>query len=247
LPRQRRYLLLAGFVALVLTSCRVDGRVELTMVEDGSGVVEVTVTLDQEAAAQVPDLENDLRVDDLEATGWDITGPTETEDGGLEMVASRDFATPRQAQQILRQVGGRGGILRELSIQRDHSFGQTEWSFAGVLDLSEGLAAFSDADLTEVLGGEPVGRDPAQLEEEFGAPVSELFTMTVEARLPGDEPADSWSAGLGDQPVEMSLESSERDTTVLGLALAAAVGVVLLLLLLLVRAIRRRRRRREEA
>ena len=246
MPRQLRYLTFAALVAVVLTSCRVDTQVDVTMVDDGSGVIEVIVTLDEEAAAEVPDLENDLRVEDLEATGWEVQEPAETADGGLEISASRAFATPRQAQEILRQVGGRGGMFHDLSVERDHTFGQTEWSFTGTLDLSEGLAAVSDPELTDVLGGEPVGRDPDLLVEEFGAPLNEQFAMTVDVRLPGDEPAGSWSAGLGDDPVEMATQSSERDLLVLALAAAAVLGLLLLLLLFLIRGVRRRRRRRRE-
>ena len=242
MPRQ-----VVGGVALALllalTGCRVDAEVDVVMREDGSGTVEVVVVLDEEAAAEVPDLADDLRVEDLEATGWTVTGPEETGEG-VEIRAERPFATAQQARQILRQIGGPGGLLRDLEVERDHTFGQTEWSFDGVLDLSEGLASVSDSDLAELLGGEPVGRDAATLEEEFGQPVTEMLGVSVAVDLPGDEPVARWSADLGDDPVTMATAASERDLKVLGLAAGALAALLLLLLLFVVRAVRRRRRRR---
>lgn len=240
-----------------LTGCQVVATVDLTVDEDGSGEVSVLVLLDREAAARVPDLADDLRVRDLVATGWEVEGPTETDDGGVEIVATKPFADPEQGRQVLREIGGRGGILRAIVLEREHSFGETTWSFGGRLDLSNGLASFSDPALDEVLGGEALGQDQAALEEQLGEPLADTVAVEVTAHLPaGDFTTNgaqdgagtaTWHADLGDEPVNMAATSSERDTKVLTYAAISAGALALLVLLLLVRLIRggvRRRRQR---
>ena len=243
----------------VLASCQVDAHVDVTMAEDGSGAVEVTVTLDKDAAERVPNLAEDLRVRDLEATGWEVTGPTDTDEGGVEIVARKPFANAEQGRAVLREIGGRGGLLRALTLRRDHTFAETTWAFGGGLDLSAGLATFSDDDLEAVLGSDTFGQDQASLEEQLGEPLADTMSVTVSATLPeGDFTTDGeatgassarWTADLGDDPVRMAAESSERDTTVLALAAVSAGALVLLVLLLLFRLIRggvRRRRRSDD-
>lgn len=225
------------------------------MREDGSGEAIVTVVLDEEAAARVPALADDLRVADLEATGWEVTGPSDTDDGGVELTARKPFATAEQGRQVLREIGGRGGVLRGLTLRRTHTFGETSWTFAGKLDFSQGLATFSDADLTEVLGAEAFGQDQAALEDQLGEPLEATMGVSVTARLPGEDfetngevegnaNRASWQADLGDEPVAMEVSSSERDIKALCLAAGALAALLLLVILLIVRMIRRRRHRR---
>ena len=250
-----------GALIAVLVGCQVDADVGLTVREDGSGEVVVTVVLDAEAAARVPDLADDLRVRDLVATGWEVSGPADTDEGGIRIVASKLFADVEQGRQVLREIGGRGGVLRALTLRRDHTFAETTWTFGGELDLAAGLSTFSDEDLDAVLGGEALGQDQASLEQQLGEPLSDTIAVTFTAQLPDGEftangerdgraIAASWHADLGDEPVAMAAESSERDTKVLTLAAVSAGALVALLLLLVVRLIRgrvrRRRQRRDE-
>lgn len=256
LRRVRVFLAVAGLIA-VLAGCQADAHVDVTMAEDGSGEVVVTVVLDEDAAARVPALADDLRVADLEATGWEVAGPSDTDDGGLELTAAKPFATAEQGRAVLREVGGRGGVLRGLTLARDHSFGETTWAFAGRLDFSSGLATFSDADLDAVLGAEAFGQDQAALEDQLGEPLSDTMSISITAQLPpggfdsngeqdGTAPRASWHADLGDEPVAMEASSSERDTRALAFAAGALAAAVLLVVLLLVRVIGGRRRRRRE-
>src|SRR4029450_9346843 len=72
------FLLLLGALT---AACQVDADVLVQMRDDGSGAVTVTVTLDPEAAARIPDLTDQLQVDDLEAVGWRVDGPSTVEGG----------------------------------------------------------------------------------------------------------------------------------------------------------------------
>ena len=77
-------LLLGVLVAVVLTGCRLDVAVEVMMQPDGTGTVTVDAIADAELVAQVPDLIDDLRLDDAEANGWVIEGPTEQANGSCD-------------------------------------------------------------------------------------------------------------------------------------------------------------------
>lgn len=260
LVRRARVFALAAALVAVAAACRVDATVDLTMTEDGSGEVVVTVALDADAAARVPDLADDLRVRDLEATGWEVTGPDPTDEGGATIVARKPFATPEQGRAVLREIGGRGGILRAIELRRDHTFGETSWAFGAGLDLSAGLGSFSDEDLDAVLGSGTFGLDQAALEAQLGEPLADTMRVSVTATLPEGEfttngevdgtTSARWSAQLGDEPERMAAESTERDTTVWILAGVSAAALLLLALLLFVRfvrgRIRARRLRREE-
>ncbi len=230
--------------ALLLVGCRVDTEVAVVVAGDGSGTVTVTVSLDRAASRRIPDLGEQLRTRDLERTGWAVSGPEPAaEGGGVVVTATKEFFAPEQAAAVLDEVGIITGEL-----ERRRSFGSTEYEFTGSLDVSGGLATFSDPELTELLGGLPVGEDPNALADELGAPVRRLSSFTATVTLPeGDEQVTSeWEAQLNDPPVELAAETSERNLLALGLAGGAALAVVLLALLLVVRLVRgavRRRRR----
>jgi hypothetical protein len=234
----RRLLLVLVAVVAVATGCRVDATTTVEVAEDGSGTVTVEVVLDQEAAARVPDLAEQLRIRDLRRTGWSVDGPTEAEGGGVTVTASKDFFEPEQLAQVLDEIGGLSGEL-----SRERTFGTTTYEFDGTLDLSRGIRTFSDRQLTRLLDGFPIGQDQAELEEDLGDPLSELSSFTFEIGLPdGDETVtSSWEAALGDDPVEMAASTEERNLLAFGLAAGAVAALVLLVLVLLWRLLRRNR------
>ena len=238
----RRTLVLCG-VLLLAAGCRVDTTARVVVNEDGSGTVTVDVVLDQEAADRIPDLAEQLRVRDLRRTGWTVTGP-ETTAAGVTITASKDFFEPDQLATVLAEIGGRRGPVLDASLERERSFGTTSYEFTGTLDLSRGIATFSDRQLTQLLDGFPVGQDVEALEEELGAPLSELTSFTFEIVLPEGEDTRTFTyeATLGSPPVVMSASTEERNRQVFGLAAGAVVALLLLLVVLLVRLIRRARR-----
>jgi hypothetical protein len=233
----RRLLPLLAVVALAV-GCRVDAKTTVEVAEDGSGTVTVEVVLDQEAADRIPDLAEQLRVRDLRRTGWEVTGPTEVEGGGVTVTATKAFFEPDQLAEVLAQVGGVSGEL-----SRDRTFGTTSYDFTGTLDLSRGLRTFSDRQLTRLLDGFPIGQDQEALEAELGAPLSELSSFTFEIVLPDgdDTQTTTFEAALGDDPVEMAAGTEERNLLVFGLAAGAVAAILLLLLVLLWRFARRNR------
>lgn len=251
-------------VALVLSSCEVRADVTVAVADDGSGTVEVAVGLDPEATAEVPDLAEQLRTEDLVATGWSVTGPEVDGDGWTWVRAEKGFEGPEDLAQVMSEVAGPQGAFREFNLESNEAFALTTWELTGVVDLSGGLEQFSDPALTEALGGLPLGVDLDALAAESGVHPAESFTVRLIADLPGEvgstnadtvdgsavwewELAGTESEAVGTvtgeaEPVEVSAESSEAQLVprvLIGVAIAAAALAVLILVLQLMR--RRRR------
>jgi uncharacterized protein len=237
--RPFRLLLLVGLVALTATACQVRTTVEVDVAKDGSGTVTVAVGLDADALGRVPDLDDDgrstttdltglVRTDDLAAAGWHVTGPAGAADDGFVWVrATKPFGTPEEAGQVLAEVAGRDGPLRDLRVDRHDSFGRTRFTFDGTADLSGGLEAFGDEGLAAALEGEVLGQDPGAIEAELGRPLSEMFSLEVSADLPGDSKA-AWTPKLGGEPVDLAATGTVRDWWVLALTgVAVACGLAL--------------------
>jgi uncharacterized protein len=237
--RPFRLLLLVGLVALTATACQVRTTVEVDVAKDGSGTVTVAVGLDADALGRVPDLDDDgrsttadltglVRTDDLAAAGWHVTGPAGVADDGFVWVrATKPFGTPEEAGQVLAEVAGRDGPLRDLRVDRHDSFGRTRFTFEGTADLSGGLEAFGDEGLAAALEGEVLGQDPGAIEAELGRPLSEMFSLEVSADLPGYSKA-AWTPKLGGEPVDLAATGTVRDWWVLALTgVAVACGLAL--------------------
>jgi hypothetical protein len=239
-----------GLVLLVAAGCQVQTVVTVDVDQDGSGTVEVAVGLDEEALAQVPDLDDSgsgdvpdvaqlVRVDDLAASGWEVSEP-ETESDGITWIrATKRFGTPEQAEEVLAELTGSSGLLGDLRLERSSSFGRDSYVFAGTADFSGGLEAFGDQGLATALDGEPLGEDVAAIEERFGRPVAEMLSLDVDVRLPGGTQS-RWTPELGGDPVQMSTETTLYHWPVLLLAAAAVVCLLALAVVLALRAIRAR-------
>ena len=252
----RRAFLIGLGCALLATGCQVDATTTVTVDEDGSGTVAVEVVLDREAFLRVDDITRQLRVDDLEAAGWEITGPEPTADRGRRVVAEKGFDHPDDAAGILAEVTGPDGPLTDATVERAKQFGRIEQSFEATLDLSGGIEAFSDPDLAALLNDLPIGQDVETLEEELGAPLAELTSFAVVVDLPAgdvssaggpdiDERDDRrvfrWEASLGDGPVDLRAQTGEVNWTAIALAALALVTGLTLIVLLLRRLVARRR------
>jgi hypothetical protein len=192
---------LVGAVAalLLLSGCQVRATVEVRARPDGSGRVEVAVTLDREAVARVPNLK--IETADLVRAGWEVEGPTRQEGGGLLIEASRRFRSPEEAERLVEEVTGTGGILDDFELERERSFLRTRTALRGTLDLTGGVARFSDSELAERLGGQPLGVEAAQL-----GPLDEALRVELVGDLPGKRMV--WQARAG-QRVRLVAEGEQ--------------------------------------
>ena len=186
MPRRRatgRWRALALIGALVvLGACHVDATVAVTVAEDGSGSIEVTVIADAEVVEAAPDLVDDLRLDDLQQAGWNVEGPTAVEGGGLQVVLSHPFASPEEATALLGQLSGDGGLLAGFELDQQRSFARVGTELSGSLTFEAGLAELADADIVEQIGGAPYVETLA----ERGIPVEDAFRLRLVVTAPGD-------------------------------------------------------------
>lgn len=186
-PTRRSYrrAVLVALVALVATGCEIDVGVGLDVADDGSGEVEVEVTLDPNAAGRVSDLAGQLRVDDLVGAGWVVEGPSPRPDGSVVVAATKPFARVEEAGAVMEEVSGAEGPFRGFRVRRERSFLSTTYRFEGEVDLIAGIEGFSDEELARRLEGSGFGLGTAEVERLTGAPVGETFHFEVRTRLPG--------------------------------------------------------------
>lgn len=241
-PRPRRLptLVLVALAAVVVAGCQVRTDVELVVDRDGSGSVAVTVTLDREAAAQVPNLAAQLRVEDLRRAGWRLSAPRRTATGGIVISASKPFGRAEQAGAVLDELAGKGGPFRGFEVSRSHSFARTSWAARGTVDLQRGLASFSDRRITALLGGRPFGRSEAELRLLAHGSLAAAAPFRIRVRLPTGEHR-TYAVRLGDRPRSIDARAAENETNAYLLAGAAAVALVAAIVLYLLGGRRRRK------
>ncbi len=199
----------------VLVGCRVSVDVELAVATDGTGTLTIVVTADQELVAKAPEVATDLRVDDLRAAGWTVTGPDRTADGGLRVELVHAFTDPDEAQRLLGTLNGPGGPLRGLRLELERSFARTTTNFTGEIRL-DGLGAFGDDALTAALGGTPP----------FGGAVTNpgaAVAVSVVLRAPGrvlsgngavEDGSVRWVAepvGSSSTPMQATVEATDTE------------------------------------
>jgi hypothetical protein len=230
---------LAALAAVLASACQVRTVVTVDVAGDGSGTVEVAVGLDADAVGRLPDLDDDglstvtdlaalVRRADLVAAGWEVADPAAGDADMTWIRAAKPFGTPEEADRILVELAGPDGALGDLHVSRAPGFGRTSYGFSGTVDLSRGLEAFGDERLAAALEGQMLGQDSAEIEQELGQPLADVFTFEVAAHLPGGA-ASTWSPRLGDGPLAMEADSTVYDGPVLALtavAVAAAVALI---------------------
>ena len=241
LQRPIRATALAVVLLVVLTACQVKVTVGTKLNADGSGTVSVGVGLDDEAVAKAGDLSSQLRVDDLKANGWTVTGPAKEDDGYTWVRATKPFANPTEATAVLDEVNGSDGAFGGWKVSKSSSPITTSYSVSGQVDLTKGMATFSDPALDAALGGNALGGSIAELEQEQGRPVSDMVDVAVTVEVPGA--AKTYTPSLADQkPTSVKVSSSAFSGLVKGLAaVIVLVGVVAALVLLRRRSTSRRR------
>jgi hypothetical protein len=252
MPRLRLVLLVL-LVVVCSGACRVRTDIGIEIKENGSGTVTVKIGLDDDAMKKAPNFEQALKVDDLTAHGWTVTGPAKETDGFSYFAAAKPFANPDEAKAIFNEISGPQGPFRDFSISRTRSFARTKFHFAGTVDFSGGIQSFSDSELAQQLDGQPLGEDVKAIEARINDTLDNVFQIHIAVRMPGDVTSNApgqavngavWQPRLS-QPAPITLEASSTSTrwfTIFGsvVAVLAAVGAVVLLVLRL--ALRARRR-----
>ena len=231
----------AVVLLLALVGCQAKLEVHTTVEADGSGTVEVGVGLDAEAVAKAGDLGAQLRVDDLRAAGWTVTGPTEEADGYTWVRATKPFADAAGATAVLNEVNGPDGAFGGWTVKKSSSPLSTSYSVTGSVDLTKGLETFSDAKLDQSLGADGLGGTIAQIEADQGRPVSDMVDVEVTVTVPGA--TRTYTPSLADSdPTPVKVTSSRASGLVNVLLLVALVLITVPLLLWLRQRMSRRSR-----
>jgi hypothetical protein len=210
IPRTLVMAALLGAAMTLLMACRVDVAVTIEATADGSGRVEVLVGFDQAALARLGDPATALAVDDLRTAGWQVeipaTAPVERAGSATTWVrASRAFEGPDGLAATLDEVAGAGGPLAGTALEVDEGLTSVTTRLTGVVDLSQGLTPYGDADLDAATGGVPFGGLVATVEAEEGQPVTELIDVQVTFVLDGE--SRTLTPALGDSVSQVVLAS----------------------------------------
>ena len=153
---------------------------------DGTGEVTATVLLDDAAAAEAGPLDERVRVNDLRDAGWVVIV------GDRRVTATKQYDHPEEASQLLQEVGG--ALLTRARVTRSVRFAKTTTEIDAELDLTSGLAGFSDAALDEQLGGGlPAGFDANNLDLSLTAQAHGEEAVTVDVPV-GEKAAVATSA-----------------------------------------------------
>jgi putative hydrolase of the HAD superfamily len=138
--------------AVGLSACDAAIDVDALVNEDGSGVVNVAVTLDSEAAAGLLDLRTSgLALTDLNEAGWVTSVDTRAEGGATVINASKAFGTPAQFSEVMDELSGEAGLFNDFTLVRTPGFAQVDYEVRGEL-APQGFASFSDPELEAALG-----------------------------------------------------------------------------------------------
>jgi hypothetical protein len=204
---------------LLLPACQVKVDVRVSTTAAGAGEVRVTAALDEEAAAQT----GTLALDDLKQAGWTVTA-TDSKNGGRVYTATHPFGSPEELAAVLRQVGP----FENVHLATDRSLLKTKTRFSGTLDLTPGLAVFSDDGVRAALGGTGIGLDPAAVKDATGVDVNSIADIGVTVAVPGQTVTTKATIG---QPVTLEASASHYNTSTIVYVVIAGVSALAALVL----------------
>jgi hypothetical protein len=192
-----RRLLIVALCTLALTACRLDVTVDVAIEPDGTGTVTVHAVADAELVDQVPDLVDDLRLDDATENGWVADGPNSTDDGGVELTLTHDVRSAEELANVLNSIGP---PLNRMAAARttDPETEQTTNAINGIMELPNGYESFADADLISAVGGLPFEEQIAA----SGLTPAEAMSFTYRVSLPGELVSAEEGTEVGDGVIE---------------------------------------------
>ena len=192
----RRLLLVIACVVL-LSACRLDVTVDVVIEPDGTGSVTMVAIADAELVQQVPDLIDDLRLDDAIANGWVVDGPTTTEGGGATITLTHDVSSAEELANVLNSIGP---PMTQMAAARttDAETEQTTNAINGILQLENGFTSFADADLLAAVGGLPFEQEIAA----SGLTPAQAMSFTYRVELPGELVSAETGTEIGDGVIE---------------------------------------------
>ena len=164
---------------LVLTGCQLEVAVDVLVNPDGTGQITVVAVADAELVERVPDIADELVLDDVIAADWEVEGPTATADGGLMLTLRHDFQDADEATNLLRSLGP---PFNSPDLRRGQNGDEANNTIRANLGLPDGFATFADDELVSAVGGVPFA--DAFTEGEF-TPANSM-TAVLRVQMPGE-------------------------------------------------------------
>ncbi len=213
-------------MALVTSACQTVTTVTIDGAEDGSGTVNVMVSLDEQATQALGDAAGAV-VEDLTAAGWEIAEPSSA-DGSSSMSGTKGYSNSDELSAVLEEVGGVDGIFSDTFSTVESGFAKTTYAAGTTVTVTGDPAQFSDVALTQLLGGLALGRTPEEAAFE-GLNDPGAATLVVEVNLPGlSEPSSETFDLTGGETrsATVAAESTISDSNVWKLLVIGIAGVV---------------------
>ncbi len=221
-------------LAVLLSACNVDTTVSVRMREDGSGVVRLAALLDPEAVAATEvgggKLESRIRLDDLAGAGWTVSPWERRSDGSARLELSKPFQRASQVDDVLAELSGPKGPLRDMRFSRDRAMFSTEFRARGLVDLEAvGTGIQDDPELAAALAAQRI--DVNALDQSLLDQIHKALRVRTTVKLPGEK-ARTVVAEPGSR-VDLAVSSRVTDTRRVVLTAAAVVLLVAALVVLL--------------
>jgi hypothetical protein len=246
-PRLSFLVALLG-CALLLAGCKVDTTVDVTVRENGSGVVRVIVRADAEAvkAAEsggVP-IDKAVRLSDVADAGFTVGAWKKADDGSATVVITRPFRNVSEVEGIVSALNGVDGPLPGLRASRSRGLIATDYGVQGRIDLDKVTTGVND-DKELLTRLQALGVDVAAIDTQLLAQVRSSFSLKVVVRLPDQKPV-TFTPKQGTNAATVDASSQILNTSRIAF-MAAALGLLLLAVVVWIRGGRKRRRRRSPA
>jgi hypothetical protein len=191
-------------IAIALTGCRLDTRVEVQANRDGSGVVTVTATADADLVKRSPNAIIEFTTTDAQAAGWTTDGVQKPADGTRVLVLKKPFGTPDEADRILAELSGPAGPFTNLHLTQSRKFGDIRTTLTGTAGL-ENVDGLSDSAITELLGGKkPLAS--------ITGPLADQFSITLHVTFPGRANNNEVVVPIGKSAAAIDLRFRELDS-----------------------------------
>jgi len=213
--------------------------------DDGSGLLQTTVTLDADAVARLGTAAAAapaVIVDDFRSAGWKVSRWQKSGNGSQTISLSHSFADRAELAQRVAELAGPKGILRDPTLSRQRGWFSSRNALSVVVDMrAPSVGVTSDAALVAKLRS--AGVDPATLESQLDSQLRGALHLTVVLHLP-DGHTETYVAQDGQvQTVRATSGGTDWDHVVkFGLGIALAVVAAMFFLAAAVGASRNRRR-----
>jgi hypothetical protein len=175
-----------ALMVMVLGACDVDAVLTVQSAEDSSGVITLSLTLDDAALEAAGGMESLANATSSTAP-WSISVDS-VGGGGAAVTASRRFSHSEQAERIIHGLAGSGGPLDDVRLSVDEHVFTIASTVAGRVDRAAGAASrFDPQDRVLVAAIDRLGVPVQTVRDAIAGEGEGALTLAVMTDLPGNE------------------------------------------------------------